>query len=174
MKILKQSFYGVFTILFICLMNLSYAVELNSASAQQLMSLKGIGEKTAQAILQERQRAGPFVSLEDFSIRVKGIGKKRLEKLVTQGLHIQLANLPTSVSNDVGKAVSGIEISASKVEQSRGASSRSPASAMPATIQASSSINRSRTKQLKSNIGHIEIAEPKLIKPPKLALPPKP
>lgn len=147
MKILKQSFYRFCAALFLCLMNSSYAVELNSASAQQLMALKGIGEKSAQAILQERQRAGPFVSLEDFSIRVKGIGKKRLENLVNQGLHIQSANLPNFTMNKVGKSANGVgEV-------------------------ASSPVNRSRAKKLK---GNMEIAEPKLIKPLKPRLPLKP
>ncbi len=54
-------------------------VNVNTASIQQLKSLPGIGEKTAQAIIIERQKR-PFTSLEDLE-RVSGIGAKKLVKL---------------------------------------------------------------------------------------------
>lgn len=73
----------------------SMALEVNSATAQQLTQLKGIGTKTAESILRERQRAGPFTSVEDFSIRIKGMGKKKVEKLLQQGM---VVNGQTSLS----------------------------------------------------------------------------
>lgn len=45
---------------------------LNSASKEELMAIKGIGEKKAQAILEERGKA-KFKSFSDLE-RVKGIG----------------------------------------------------------------------------------------------------
>jgi len=64
----------------------AHALDVNAATAEQLESLRGVGPRTAQVILQERERAGPFESLEDLSDRVRGIGRKRLERLQAAGL----------------------------------------------------------------------------------------
>jgi|HigsolmetaAR206D_1030411.scaffolds.fasta_scaffold02504_1 DNA uptake protein and related DNA-binding proteins len=64
------------------------AVDLNTATAEQLQALRGIGPKTAQIIVQERTRAGRFESLEDLSDRVRGIGPKRLQQLQAAGLTV--------------------------------------------------------------------------------------
>jgi competence protein ComEA len=64
------------------------ALELNTASAEQLKDLRGVGPRTAQIIVQERNRAGPFESLEDLSDRVRGIGPKRLQALQAAGLRV--------------------------------------------------------------------------------------
>lgn len=48
--------------------------ELNSASKETLMEVKGIGEAKAEAIIEERKK-GEFTSFEDLQ-RVKGIGEK--------------------------------------------------------------------------------------------------
>lgn len=55
-------------------------VNLNSASAQELTNLRGIGDKTAQAIVEYRQSHGPFKSVEEL-VEVKGIGDKLLASL---------------------------------------------------------------------------------------------
>ena len=52
------------------------AVDVNSATAQQLESVSGIGPSTARTIVQERERAGAFESLDDLAERVRGIGPK--------------------------------------------------------------------------------------------------
>lgn len=54
-------------------------VNINAADAQTLATLKGIGEKRAEAIIEYRSKHGPFVSIEDL-VKVKGIGAKTLEK----------------------------------------------------------------------------------------------
>ncbi|MGK7933525.1 MAG: DUF655 domain-containing protein [Microcystaceae cyanobacterium] len=54
-------------------------VNINTATLQGLKSLPGIGEKTAQKIILERQKQ-PFTSLEDLQ-RVSGIGVKKSQKL---------------------------------------------------------------------------------------------
>ena len=64
------------------------ALELNAASLEQLKDLRGVGPRTAQMIVQERNRAGRFESLEDLSDRVRGIGPKRLLSLQAAGLHV--------------------------------------------------------------------------------------
>jgi competence protein ComEA len=55
-------------------------VNLNTAGVDQLKQLKGIGEKTAQAIVEYREKNGPFQKVEDL-LQVKGIGEKKLEEL---------------------------------------------------------------------------------------------
>ena len=67
------------------------ALDLNTATAEQLKELRGVGPRTAQIIVQERNRAGPFESLEDLSDRVRGIGPKRLQALQTAGLRVSEA-----------------------------------------------------------------------------------
>ena len=63
------------------------AVDLNKATLNELQQIKGIGPKTAERIIEERERSGPYDSLKDLSERVKGIGPKRLVTLQALGLH---------------------------------------------------------------------------------------
>lgn len=50
-------------------------ISLNKATKEELMTLKGIGEKTAERIIAYRDTS-PFTCLEDV-MKVKGIGEKR-------------------------------------------------------------------------------------------------
>lgn len=68
------------------------AVDVNQASEPELRTIKGIGPKTAQNILDERQRGGPYASLVDLSERVKGIGPKKLAALKAAGLMVGAAS----------------------------------------------------------------------------------
>ncbi len=57
-----------------------YEVDPNSADAAELRQLPGIGEKLANAIVEDRLINGPFRTPADLR-RVKGIGPKTVESL---------------------------------------------------------------------------------------------
>lgn len=58
-------------------------VNLNTATREELMTLSGIGEVKAEAILAYRLENGAFQSVEEL-LEVSGIGEKTLEKLRAQ------------------------------------------------------------------------------------------
>lgn len=55
-------------------------VNLNTATAEQLEELPGVGPAIAAAIIDERDRRGRFAAVEDL-LDVRGIGDARLEQL---------------------------------------------------------------------------------------------
>jgi competence protein ComEA len=55
-------------------------VNINKADLKILTSLPGIGIKTAEKIIQLRDKKGRFSKIEDL-LDVKGIGTKKFEKL---------------------------------------------------------------------------------------------
>ncbi|WP_251197970.1 ComEA family DNA-binding protein [Anaerotardibacter muris] len=55
-------------------------VNINTADAATLTTLSGIGESTAQKIIADREKNGPFKSKKDI-IRVSGIGDKKYEAI---------------------------------------------------------------------------------------------
>ena len=62
-------------------------VNLNTATATQIATLPGIGEKAAQRIIEYREKNGGFKKIEEL-MNVKGIGEKsflKLKPLVTVG-----------------------------------------------------------------------------------------
>jgi comEA protein len=56
-------------------------ININTAGASELQKLPGIGPAYAGRIIAYRQKNGPF-STYDQLLEIKGIGKKRLEKLL--------------------------------------------------------------------------------------------
>ncbi len=54
-------------------------LNINTANAQTIADgMKGVGMKRAQAIIDYREKNGPFASIDDL-IHIKGIGPKTLE-----------------------------------------------------------------------------------------------
>ena len=64
-------------------------VNINTATVEELKTLKGVGEKKAEAIIEYRKKNGSFKTKEDL-MKVRGIGKKLFEsfeeRIVTQGV----------------------------------------------------------------------------------------
>jgi competence protein ComEA len=58
-------------------------IDVNRATAAQLETLPGVGPATAAAIITERERNGPFVSVDDLE-RVPGIGPAKLAGFADQ------------------------------------------------------------------------------------------
>src|SRR5690606_22095787 len=59
---------------------LGLPVNLNEATLEELQSLPGIGPGLGRRIVEDRDRRGPFRSLEELR-RVKGFGPTRIEAL---------------------------------------------------------------------------------------------
>jgi competence protein ComEA len=58
-------------------------INLNTATASQIAGLPGIGPKTADLIVQYRQKNGNFKKVEEI-MNVRGIGEKTFLKLKTR------------------------------------------------------------------------------------------
>ena len=62
-------------------------VNINTATVEELKTLKGVGDKKAEAIIEYRKKNGSFKTKEDL-MKVRGIGKKLFEsfeeRIVTQ------------------------------------------------------------------------------------------
>lgn len=55
-------------------------ININSASADELQLLDGVGPSTANAIVEYREQNGAFVSVDDL-VNVKGIGEKKVASM---------------------------------------------------------------------------------------------
>jgi competence protein ComEA len=73
------------------------AVNVNTASKDELVSVKGIGEKRAQAIIDYRTKNGPFKTVDDLE-KVPGIGPGIMKQIKSQ--------ISVSGPNTVDKAAS--------------------------------------------------------------------
>jgi competence protein ComEA len=62
------------------LLTLGLALDLNTATAEDLEALPGVGPVLAQRIIEFRQSRGPFQKIDDL-LSVQGVGKKKLAQL---------------------------------------------------------------------------------------------
>lgn len=58
----------------------SSVVNINTAGLEQLTTLDGVGEATANRIIADREANGPFAAIEDI-MRVSGIGQKKFDAI---------------------------------------------------------------------------------------------
>jgi competence protein ComEA len=79
------------------------AVDANSASADDLETIPGIGPATAKRIVEERAK-GPFKGLEDLQVRVRGIGESRIRKMSAAGLTVVPGAVPVRSRRDEARA----------------------------------------------------------------------
>ncbi len=59
------------------------SIDINTANAYELTFLNGIGKSLSKRIIAYRVENGVFYYIEDL-VKVKGIGQKKLEKILTQ------------------------------------------------------------------------------------------
>jgi comEA protein len=89
---------AIIILVFVCAASLSFAqgvskadagkaiaqvaskININKATVEQLMEIKGIGESYAKRIVEYRDKNGPFKKIEDIT-QVQGIGEKTFEKI---------------------------------------------------------------------------------------------
>jgi len=73
MDILKRCIFAVLLSLPI-LAFAGQTININTADKELLMSIKGIGEKRAEAIIAYREKNGPFKTVDQLA-EIKGVGK---------------------------------------------------------------------------------------------------
>jgi competence protein ComEA len=80
------------------------AVNLNTATKDELVALSGIGPARAQAILDYRSQHGGFKSVDELK-DVKGIGARRFEKLKAEFTVAPPAAKPAARADAKGAAI---------------------------------------------------------------------
>ncbi|MDR1976753.1 MAG: helix-hairpin-helix domain-containing protein [Campylobacteraceae bacterium] len=68
----------LFLVLLFLAVSLFAKIDINSADAKTLASIKGVGDKKAEAIVDYREKNGKFTNIDDV-VKVKGVGNKLLE-----------------------------------------------------------------------------------------------
>lgn len=69
-------------------MSLAFAVDVNSASQQELETIKGIGPALSSRIVEERRKGGNFKDMADLESRVKGVGENNAKQFAEGGLTV--------------------------------------------------------------------------------------
>lgn len=122
----------------------AHAVDINQATAAQLESVRGIGPRTAEIIVRERERGGSFESLEDLSERVRGIGQKKAQALQAAGLTIGGAAAPEAGASTASRPAPGKPAAGKPAASGGSASSARPAAPGASATPAASAPARAR------------------------------
>ena len=115
----------------------AHAVDINQATAAQLEGVRGIGPRTAEIIVRERDRGGSFESLDDLTERVRGIGQKKAQALQAAGLTVGTAG--GAPDRPAGTATAGSPApgkAAAAKPAGPAASGGAAAASMPAPVRA--------------------------------------
>lgn len=59
----------------------AWVININTASAEEISAIPGLGEKKSQAVIKFREKHGPFTKVEDIK-KVDGIGDKLFDKIM--------------------------------------------------------------------------------------------
>jgi competence protein ComEA len=96
-----KAFY--LTMLFVFFMSTATfaAVNINTAAPAELISLAGIGQVKAEAIIKYRKEKGPFKDINELK-NVNGIGEKTVEKLKGE-ITVGETTKTTLANNTTGK-----------------------------------------------------------------------
>lgn len=108
---MRRTLLLVFGALLLVLRTAFAAVDANSASADDLETIPGIGPATARRIVEERAK-GPFKGLEDLQVRVRGIGEARIRKMAAAGLTVVVGATPTRSRREAAQAAQAPRIAA--------------------------------------------------------------
>ncbi len=101
-------------------------ININAATAEELMALPRVGEKTAQAILEYRASKGAFKTLDDLGA-IKGLGKKTIDRFRDLAYCGPVAEVPiVTPAGSAGETRSSAE-------------TRSPEHAKPGSVDTSGS-----------------------------------
>lgn len=77
MELLKKCFLVLFLMLPVVLYA-GGAVNINTASKETLMTIKGVGEHRAEAIIQYRKKNGPFTNIDQLA-DIRGISQSLID-----------------------------------------------------------------------------------------------
>ena len=94
----------------LCSLTATAAVNLNTATKDELVALPGIGPAKAQAILDYRSKNGAFKSIEELK-DVKGIGAKRYEKIKSELTVVGASAKPAAKPADAAAAKTAADTS---------------------------------------------------------------
>jgi competence protein ComEA len=95
------------------------AVNLNTASKDELVALPGIGPSKAQAIIDYRTQNGPFKAVDEVR-KVRGIGEKLFQQIKPE-LSVAGSAPRASVAQATGRAEAKSDAKAAPGTPSRGA-----------------------------------------------------
>jgi len=77
MELLKKGIL-VFSLILPATLYAGGAVNINTADKETLMSIKGLGERRAEAIIQYREKNGPFTNIDQLA-EIRGIGQSLID-----------------------------------------------------------------------------------------------
>lgn len=101
------------------------AVDANTATQDELQSIRGVGPALSARIVEAR-RARPFTDLEDLKARVRGVGDANLRRMREAGLRVGPSGRVAAVPTFIGQPA------ADGARHGRSASGKSPARKSPA------------------------------------------